>query len=116
MTAREVFSLAPGVKVEPTPEGRCVVTERGKLMLPSVSPGVDAAFDALCAGGHSLDELTRLAGHDGLTQAALFHRLLKGLGLHGLLARALHLEGTALATLAPAAPEVPQPAPREDVR
>jgi SagB-type dehydrogenase family enzyme len=97
-------------------DGRRQVSGRGQVMLPPVSPGVGAALDALQAGGHSLDELTGLAGRDGLTHAALLHVLLEGLHRHKVLARALHLEGSLIATLSPGASRAGGAAPREDVR
>jgi len=115
MTTRETLSLVPGVSMEPTADGRRVVTGRDRLMLPPVSPSVGAALDALCEGGRGIEELTRLASRDGVTHAAIFHSLLEGLRRHGVLARVLHLEGSVIATLAPAAPKALGPAPRESV-
>ena len=116
MNTRETLSLAPGVRMVPAADGRLVVTGRGQVVLPLVSPAVGAALEALREGGHSLDELTGLAGRDGLTQAALLHTLLEGMRRQALLARALHLEGNVIATLVPAAPRVAGAMPREDVR
>jgi SagB-type dehydrogenase family enzyme len=99
-----------------TAEGRRMVTRRGQLMLPPVSASVGAALEALSGGGQSLDELTVLASRDGLTQAAIFHSLLEGLRTHGSLARALHLEGSVIATLSPAAPRASGAALREGLR
>jgi SagB-type dehydrogenase family enzyme len=86
------------------------------VRLPPVSPGLGAALDALCAGGHSLDELTGIASREGVTQAALFHSLLGGLRKYEVLARTLHLGDSVIATLAPAAPRVSGAPLREGVR
>ncbi len=99
-----------------TAEGWRVETRRGQLVLPPVSASVGAALEALSGGGHSLDELTVLAGREGLTHAAILHSLLEGLRSQGSLARSLHLEGHVIATLSPAAPRALGAAPREGAR
>lgn len=116
MSTHETLSLVPGVDMVLAADGGRVLTGRGTVRLPSVSPGVGAALEALQAGGHSLGELTGLASRDGVRDAAILHMVLDGLRRHALLARALHLEGSVIATLAPAAPRAFGAAPREGVR
>jgi len=101
--------------MEATAEGRWIWLGHDKLMLPPVPPGVSAAFDAISEGRCGLEELTTLAGRDGWNDAAIFHGLLQRLHRHGVLARALRWEGSVLATLAPAAPQVRGPVLREEV-
>jgi len=116
MSTRETLCLAPGVSLSLAAEGRRLVTNREQVPLPPVSAGVGAALEALASGEHGLDELTGLAGQEGLTHAALFHTLLEGLRARVGLARALRLERTVIATLSPAAPRASGPGPREGVR
>ena len=116
MTTRETLSLVPGVGLAPAAGGLRQVTGRDNLVLPSVSAGVEAALEALSEGGRTLGELTERAGRNGLTDAAMFHRLLERLRVQELLARTLQLEGVTISRLAPAAPQARGPAPREGVR
>ncbi|HYH99305.1 SagB family peptide dehydrogenase [Hyalangium sp.] len=101
MIIRETLSFVPGVSLAPSTEGRRGLEGRARLTLPPLSPSVNATLEALAEGGHSLDELSELAGRDGLTHAALFLALLEALRAHGVLARSLHLEGALIARLAP---------------
>jgi SagB-type dehydrogenase family enzyme len=116
MIARETLSLAPGVSLTPTADGRRALTSRFPLTLPPVSLSVSAALDALCEGAHSADELTELAGRDGLTHAAIFHSLLETLRVHWALARTLHLDGHLVARLYPETVQAARTLPRADTR
>jgi SagB-type dehydrogenase family enzyme len=115
MAIRETLSLAPGITLAPTAEGRRAVAGRVRLALPPVSPSVTAALEALAQGGYSLEELAELAGRDGVSDAALFHTLLGALRAHGALARHLHLGEVLIARLAPDAIQAAR-APREGAR
>ncbi|MBN1203708.1 MAG: SagB family peptide dehydrogenase [Myxococcaceae bacterium] len=116
MSTRETLSLVRGVTLAPAAEGRRALAGRIRLMLPPTSPGVGAALDALGAGGHSLEELSELAGRDGLTHAAIFQSLLGALRAHGALARLLHLEGVAIAALSPEGSSLARGSPRASTR
>ncbi len=116
MTTRETLTLVRGVTLAPAAEGRRALAGRIRLTLPPTSPGVGAALEALGAGGHSLDELSELAGRDGLTHAAIFQSLLGALRAHGALARLLQLDGVTLAALTPEGSAPAREAPRAGTR
>ncbi len=116
MNLRETLSLAPGVSLTPSGDGRRTLAGRFPLTLPSVSLSVGAALDALCEGGRSTDELTELAGRDGLTHAAVFHSLLGTLRAHWALARNLHLGEHLIARLHPETAHAARALPRADTR
>ncbi|WP_224361282.1 SagB/ThcOx family dehydrogenase [Hyalangium versicolor] len=116
MSTRETISWGTGVSVSLAADGRREITGRVELTLPPVSPSVGAALEALSEGDRSFSELSALAGHDGVTHAAIFHSLLEGLRKQGLLARTLHVDGSVIARLAPAAPQARGHALKEGVR
>jgi oxazoline/thiazoline dehydrogenase len=116
MIVRETLSLAPGVSLAPTTDGRRTLSSRFPLTLPPVSVSVGAALDALCEGGHSADELTELAGRDGLTHAAIFYNFLEALRAHWAVARSLHLGEHLIARLHPETVQATRALPRADTR
>jgi SagB-type dehydrogenase family enzyme len=101
MLVREMLSLVPGVSLAPSTEGGRVLNGRVQLTLPPLSDSVNATIEALAQGGHTVDDLSELAGKGGLAQVAFFHTLLEALRAHGVLARSLLMDGTLIARLSP---------------